>query len=176
MKRSQFMIMVIAIVTAGLLAACGSEGEGGGLSEERLPTVPPPTRISPEELAKQSAASAGYSLSALAVEDPAQPKSGFSVPADTRLVAVQVELANVSADDRMPIDISNAIVTDDNDVTYSAVSGARDGEIATGEVGKGEKATGWIVFTVPRDVNLKSITYRIGLISTIALEAELPSQ
>jgi len=37
-----------------------------------------------------------------------------------------------------------------------------------------EKATGWIAFVVPTDAKLKTITYRIGLISTIALTADLP--
>jgi hypothetical protein len=176
MKRSKFLKLAVAIVVTGMLAACGGEGEGGGLSETRLPTVPPPTRISPEELAKQSTESAGYALKALAFEDPAQAAAGYTANPDTRLVAVQVELANVGADDPMAIDISNAIVTDANDVTYNAAAGAREGEIAAGQVAKGEKATGWIAFTVPKDANLKSITYRIGLISTIALTADLPKQ
>jgi hypothetical protein len=176
--RGLFVALVATALTAGLLTACGSEGEGGGLNESDrpLPTVPVVTRISPEELAKQSAESAGYSMKASAVEDPAQATSEYQAQPDTRLFAVQVELENVSSSDPLPVDVANAIVTDDAGVTYNAVAGARDGEIAAGELKQGEKSSGWIAFTVPTDVNPKSITYRVGIISTVALEAELPAK
>lgn len=173
MKHTGRLFLAV-VCSAGLLVACGGEGEGGGLSEAPLPTPVVPTVISPEELAKRSAESAGYALRALAVEDPAQPTATYQPQPDTRLVAVQVEFENVSSDDAMAIDVSNAIVTDDQGIDYSAVPGAREGEIAAGEIGKGEKASGWISFAVPKDARLKTITYRIGLISTIALTADLP--
>jgi hypothetical protein len=178
MTRRLFSALAISVLTVGLLTACGSEGEGGGLNESDrpLPTVPVPTRISPEELAKQSAESAGYSMKALAVEDPAQAASGYQAQPDTRLFAVQIELENVSSSSPLPVAVANAIVTDEAGVTYNAVAGARDGEIAAGELKQGEKSTGWIAFTVPTGANPKSIIYRIGIISTIALEAELPQK
>jgi Domain of unknown function (DUF4352) len=177
MNHSKLTAIVAATMTVGLLTACGG-GEGGGLNETPLPTsaVPAATQISPEQLALQSAASSGYSLKALAIEDPAQPAAGYKADPDTRLVSVQIELGNVSADDKMAIDVSNATVTDDKGVDYNAVAGARDGEIKTGDLGKGEKSSGWISFAVPKDANLQSITYRVGLISTIALTANLPKK
>jgi len=176
--RRLFGMLSVTVLTAGLLTACGSEGEGGGLNESDrpLPTVPVATRISPEELAKQSAESAGYSMKAVVVEDPAPATASYQAQADTRLFAVQVELENLSSTDPLPVDVTNAIVTDEAGVTYNAVAGARDGEIAAGELKQGEKSSGWIAFTVPTGVNPKSITYRIGIISTIALTAELPQQ
>jgi hypothetical protein len=89
---------------------------------------------------------------------------------------VQVELENVSSNAALPVAVANAIVTDDAGVTYNAVAGARDGEIAAGELKQGEKSSGWIAFTVPTGVNPKTIIYRVGIISTIALEAELPQK
>ena len=90
MTRRLFSALAISVLAVGVLTACGSEGEGGGLNESDrpLPTVPVPTRISPEELAKQSAESAGYSMKALAVEDPVQAASGYQAQPNTRLFAV----------------------------------------------------------------------------------------
>ena len=79
-----------AIVLGLLLTACRSEGEGGGVSSRRATNTPIATTISPEELAKRSAESAGYSMKALAIKDPATPAAGFEVPKESRLVAVQV--------------------------------------------------------------------------------------
>lgn len=165
-----------ALVLGLLLTACSSEGEGGGVSSKRPTATAGPTVISPEELAKQSAESAGYSMKAIGIKDPAKPKAGFEVPKDSRLVAVQVELSVTSADDKMAVETTYANISDASDVTYDGQVGALDDELATSEIGKGEKKTGWIAFLVPTDAKLKSITYRIGLISTIALTAELPKQ
>ncbi len=158
-----------------MLQACGGEGEGGGLNETTRPTrTPAPTAISPEELAKRSAESAGYSLKALAVQDPAAPLASYTVDSESRIVAVQVELGVTTAEDKMAVESAYAIVTDDQQIDYAAVSSAINDELVAGEVAKGERATGWIAFSVPKTAKLKTITYRIGLISVVALTAELP--
>lgn len=166
------------MILAGALAACGGEGEGGGLNDadNPLPTsaVPTPTRLSPLDLNQKTTENAGYALRALAVEDPAQAASSYQASDGTRLVAVQVELENVSSDDAMAVDVANAVVTDDKGIDYQAVSGARDDEVASGELKKGERAKGWIAFAVPKDTNLKSLTYRIGILTTVALTTDLP--
>lgn len=163
-----------ALVLGLLLTACSSEGEGAGGNASRPTRTPKPTTISPEELAKRSAESEGYSMKALAVKDPAPAAAGYVVPEGTRLVAVQVELEVTTAEEKMAIESMYANIADTADVTYDGQAGSVADELVTGEIGKGEKATGWIGFTVPTDAKLKSITYRIGLISTIALTAELP--
>jgi hypothetical protein len=165
----------MTVLLSGTLAACGGEGEGGGLGEQPLPTssVPTVTVLSPEDINQQTANS-GYEMKAVAYEDPAQAAAGYEAAPDTRLVAVQVELANVSSDDPMSVDITNAVVTDDKGIDYSAIAGGRDGEIKSEPLKKGERASGWLAFQVPKDASLKSLTYRIGLLTTIALTANLP--
>jgi hypothetical protein len=118
----------------------------------------------------------GYSLKIAAVEDPAQAAAGYEAKPDTRLIAVQVGLENVESDDSMTVDISNAVVTDDNGIDYVSVAGGRDGELQATELKKGERAEGWIAFQVPADAKLKSLTYRIGLLTTIALTADMPQK
>jgi hypothetical protein len=172
--------MIAALASMAVLAAgCSSEGEGGGLNEGPLPTprTQQPTAISPEQLAQQSAESSGFALKVMAVEDPAQAAGGFTVDATSRLMAVQVELANVDSTDTLPVDVSNATVTDENGITYSAVADARDGQItAEADLKQGEKASGWMAFQVPKDAKLTSITYRVGLISVVAMTADLPQK
>lgn len=174
MKRP-LQLLSAAFALTLLLAACGSEGEGGGLNESRPTRTPAPTTISPEELAKRSAESDGYAMKALAVQDPAAPIDGYTIDGESRLVAVQVELSVSTAEEKMAVDTTYATVTDESQIDYTAVSQAIKDELAIGEIGKGEKATGWIAFSVPKDAKLKSITYRIGLISVVALTTDLPN-
>lgn len=177
MNRRTLATMGMAVLIAGALTACGGEGEGGGLNEQPLPTskVPTATIVSPEDVNQQTL-EGGYSIKATAVEDPTTPAAGFEVQAESRLMAVQVELENVSSDDAMTVDVANAVVTDDKGIDYPAIAGARDGEISSPDLAKGERASGWIAFQVPKDAKLKSVTYRIGLLTTIALTAELPQK
>lgn len=175
MNRRRFLATAFALT--GLLAACGSsEGEGSGLDEKPLPTSarpPTPTPISPEELAKVSSESGEYGLTVVSLKDPGTPKSGFSVPDGSRLVAIEVTFENLTAEDAMDVDPQFALVTADGDVTYDAAIGSVDNEIAVTQIKKGEKASGWLAFVVPNDAKLKDLTYRIGLISTVTLVAKL---
>ena len=76
----------------------------------------------------------------------------------------------------MIVDIANAQITDDKGVDYTSIAASHDGELKAGDLAKGEKTGGWVGFAVPTDVTLKSVTYRVGLISVIALTAELPKK
>ena len=177
MNRRTFAAIGLTVLISGALAACSSEGEGGGLNEKPLPTsnVPTATVLSPED-ANQKTVNSGYSLKAMAVEDPTKPAAGTDVKAESRLMAVQVELENVSSEDAMSVDVANASVTDDKGIDYPATAGGRDGEIKSADLKKGERANGWMAFQVPKDAKLKSITYRIGLLTTVALTANLPQK
>jgi len=87
-----------------------------------------------------------------------------------------VDLENASSDDAMSVDVANAVVTDEKGIDYPAVAGGHDGEIKSADLKKGERANGWVAFRVPKDAKLKSLTYRIGLLTTIALTADLPQK
>lgn len=178
MNRRTLAAFGMALIVSSVLAACGGEGEGGGLNEKPLPTssIPTATVVSPMDINQKTTASAGYSLKTLAIEDPAQAASGYEAKPDTRLVAVQLQLANESSEDAMAVDVANAVVTDDKGIDYNSVAGGRDGEIKSSDLKKGERAEGWIAFQVPADAKLKSLTYRIGLLTTIALTADLPQK
>ena len=163
-----------------LLSACGGESNPDSMAKPASgkPTnTPVATLISPEELAKHSAESSGYAMKVLAVEDPGKASASYKAGADTRMVAVQVEFTNVSSNDKMLVDAVNALVTDVKKVDYVAVPVAsHEAGVKTGELAKGEKASGWVSFTVPKDTKLKSITYRVGLISVVEITVDLPAQ
>ena len=183
MKRTlkRTLILATTLAAALLVSACGGESSPDKLAAEKPTSTAStveakPTVISPEELAKRSAASAGYSMKVMSVEDPAQAAKGYAAQAGTRLVAVQLEFTNVSSDDKMIVDIANATITDDKGVDYASSAASHDGELKAGDLAKSEKTSGWVGFAVPTDVKLKSVTYRVGLISIIALTADLPKQ
>jgi len=168
----------MALLVSSALVACSGEGEGGGLNESLPPTsaVPTATVVSPMDINQKTTTNSGYSMKVNTLEDPAQPASGYEAKPDTRLVAVQVDLENTSSDDAMSVDVANAVVTDDKGIDYNSVAGGRDGEIKSADLKKGERANGWIAFQVPKDAKLKSLTYRIGLLTTIALTSDLPQK
>jgi len=175
----------MSLAAALLLSACGGDANPDSIAAAK-PTsatteVPSeaqaqPTVMSPEELAKHSAASQGYSMKVSGLQDPGKATKEYSSTANTRFVAVQVEFANVSSDDKMTVDIANASITDDKGVDYPSIPGSHDGEVKAADLAKGDKSSGWIGFAVPQDTKLKSVTYRVGLISQIALTADLPAK
>lgn len=184
------LIITTALAAALLLSACGAESNPDTVASAKAtsaskapaadappakPTATPaPTPISPEELAKQSAASAGYAMKLLKFEDPGKSEAGYAPAPDTRFVAVQFEFENVSSDESMVVDLANATITDDNNVDYPAIPMSHADEIKPGDLAKNAKTTGWVGFTVPKDAKLKSATYRVGLISVVAITVELP--
>jgi Domain of unknown function (DUF4352) len=174
------------LALALMLGACGPEqnpdsvaankAASGQVADELPKGTPVPTPISPEELAKQSAESAGYAMKIITVEDPGKPAPGYAGASDTRLIALEIELSNVSSDDKMPVEVTNALITDENNVDYSATTDLHLGELKSGELAKGQLTKGWVGFTVPKEVKLKSVTYRVGLISIVALTVDLPKK
>ncbi len=183
MKRS--VLFTTLLTAALLLSACGGrEASPDSIAAEKAanssgadakPTnTPAPTQISPEELAKRSAESSGYGMKVLGVEDPGKAEAGYTPAPNTRLVAVKLEFTNLTSDDKLLVELTNATITDDKGVDYPAIQSAHSDEVKSGELAKGEKSVGWVGFTVPADVKVKSVTYRVGLISIVALSVDLP--
>ncbi len=176
LKRS-FRSLCIGALGALLLTACG--GTGGGASSQPTadqnassPTAVP-AATNPVEPSSDSAAGNGYAMKRLAVQDPATPIDGFTLDSGSRLVAVQVELSVSTAAEKMSIDSVYATVTGDDQTEYPAAALAVKDELAVSEIGNGEKVTGWLAFSVPKNAKLKTITYRVGLAEVVVLSAKL---
>jgi hypothetical protein len=101
----------------------------------------------------------GYSLSAVTVEDPATPGMFYKPKQGYKLVAVEIIVGNVSGSEALNVNPLYAYLVDSNGFVYSAELGGRDGQIDTGELGTGEKAKGWVSFTIPENATPASIKY-----------------
>ena len=67
------------------------------------------------------------------------------------------------------------MVNDKNQVFEPYASG-HDDELKVGKLNKGEKATGWVAYEVPKDAKLTKVRYTVGLLATVQLEAPIPSK
>lgn len=141
----------------------------------QAPLTPPPSghtpvtvRITPflpasklGDVVEQS----GYSLSANQVEDPSTPNMFYTNRPGYKLVAVQIVLSNVSGAEAFSSNPFYAYLVDSNGFVYSAELMGRDGQIDSLDINSGEKAQGWVSFTVPENATLAYIKYEIGILS-----------
>jgi len=91
----------------------------------------------------------GYSLSATNVEDPTSPGILYSPIQGYKLVAVEITLGNVSGAKSLSVNPLYAYLVDSNGFVYWAELGGRDSQIDTMDLNVGEKAKGWVSFTIP---------------------------
>jgi hypothetical protein len=90
----------------------------------------------------------GCYVSALWVEDPAQPGVLYVPQAGKRLVAVQIVVGNMSGQ-RFRVNPYNVSLIDEQGAVHPPVLGAREGQIATIDIDEGEKAQGWVPYQIP---------------------------
>ncbi len=177
MLKRPFRSLCIGALGAVLLTACGGTGGGASTQPTADQSAPAPTAVpastNPAEPLSDSASGNGYAMKKLAVQDPAMPIDGFTLDSESRLVAVQVELSVSTAAEKMSIDSVYATVTGEDQTEYPAAAQAVKDELAVADLGNGEKVTGWLAFSVPKDAKLKTITYRVGLAEVVVLSAKL---
>jgi hypothetical protein len=102
----------------------------------------------------------GDSLTANTVEDPATPGMLYSPKQDYKLVAVEITLGNVSGAESLSVNPLYTYLVDSNGFVYAAELGGRDGQINTADLNVGEKAKGWVSFTIPKDATFGYIKYQ----------------
>ncbi len=177
MLKRPFRSLCMGALSAVMLAACGNAGGGTSsqatVGQSASAPTEAPVATNPVEPLSDSAGRNGYAMKKLAVQDPATPIDGYSLDAESRLVAVQVELSVTTAEEKMSVDSVYATVTGDDQTEYPAATQAVKDELAVSEIGKGGKVTGWIAFSVPKDAKLKTIIYRVGLAEVVVLAANL---
>jgi hypothetical protein len=114
----------------------------------------------------------GYSLCAVAVEDPAEPGLLCELEAGEKLVAVEIIVGN-ARDDEHSVNPLNATLVDAEGFAYAVELGGRDGQIKTVSLGTGEKARGWVSFVVPEDAVPASLKYEPNWLSDLTLQVGL---
>ena len=121
-----------------------------------------------------SAQQYGYSLSVSSVQDPAQAGAVYSPKEYCRLVGVEIVLRNVSGSAALTANPLFAFLVDQNGFVYTAEIGGMDGQIDNLDLAEGEKAKGWVSFTIPTDAVPAYIKYQTALSTDNYLVAAVP--
>lgn len=108
----------------------------------------------------------GYSLSAVKIEDPVDPKDYMIIyeghPQEMRLVAVEILVGNVSGEPIKP-NPAAAVLVDDEGTIYPCALGSREGQLEwTIGVLAGEKLRGWVGFEIPINAHPAKVGIEIG--------------
>jgi hypothetical protein len=110
----------------------------------------------------EKAAGDGYSLTALAVEDPAESASPLMyAPQDGwHLAAVRIAAANTGNKQDLNIfDLSDLALVDSDGYVYAPEFFGREGNIEGGDFPLGAMYEGWVSFTIPDGIRLESVKY-----------------
>lgn len=116
----------------------------------------------------------GIELAAYQVEDPTEPGSFYEKGEGMRLVAVEVELANVAIDP-FTVNALDFVLQDEDGFTYQPELGGRDGgQISLVTLEPGERVRGWIAFELPEAAALRAVRYNpLFSFSDISLQTNL---
>jgi hypothetical protein len=106
----------------------------------------------------QEAQDFGVGLTAIALEDPATPGMFYESQPGTRLVAVEIVISNAGAETVSVNPLYTSLVDADG-FLYEAELAARDGQIDTLDLATGERARGWVAFTIPENAQPAGIRY-----------------
>ena len=104
----------------------------------------------------------GYSLTAFSVEDPATPGMFYDPKVGYKLVAVDIAIGNESGE-YLSVNPLDARLVDSNGYVYTPELGGRDDQIATIDIGPGEKTRGWVAFTIQENASPYIIKYQVDM-------------
>jgi hypothetical protein len=115
----------------------------------------------------------GYALTALTVDDPAEPGILYRAAPGTKLVAVEIVVANDTGAEPLDANLLLAYLVDTRGFVYRAQLGGVDDQMDSATLNQGEKAQGWIAFEIDADGVPLAVKYEEGMFSGIYLEAGL---
>jgi hypothetical protein len=151
-----------------LQASLTQPPEGYVPDTEALSAVPPEPEAKLGDVFEQY----GYSLSATAVEDPTTPGMLYEAQTGYKLVAVEMVVGNVSGE-TLSVNPLYVVLADSNGFVYQPELAGRDGQIATVDLNAGEKAKGWVAFSIPEGATPASVKYVVEMFSDKFLQAGL---
>lgn len=115
----------------------------------------------------------GYSLTAMAVEDPAQPGRLYDPVEGKKLIAVDIIVANVSGAEPVETNPLSATLVDSEGFVYDPELGSVDGQLVMADLNPGERVRGWIAFEVPEETVARSIRFEISGYPEVLLQTGL---
>jgi Domain of unknown function (DUF4352) len=157
-------------------AALGTQGIKANLAKAPAGHQPITVSIVPNVPASKVGdviTQSGYSISISDIKDPATSGALYTPKKGYRLVAVDVTFNNVSGTDTLLVNPLSGYIVDSNGFVYQADLFGVDDEISSANLAVGEKAQGWISFTVPKDAKLSYLKYETGAFSGEYISAGL---
>jgi hypothetical protein len=115
---------------------------------------------------------AGFGLAAASVQDPAVPGMFYDAQPGTRLVAVEVVVANTSAEVQTVNPLSAALVDADGFVVTSELASVDD-QLATVALLPGQKVRGMVGFTLPENAVPVALKWTPNMFSGSSISASL---
>jgi hypothetical protein len=103
----------------------------------------------------------GYSIAAIAVNDPAQPVAGFKTKRGVKIVAVELIINNTSGAAPLELNPMNGYVVDDKGFVYNGWEGigALEQDFPLYNLNIGGKAQGWMAFLIPQNAKPVYVKY-----------------
>jgi hypothetical protein len=134
--------------------------EPADVEQEPSPT---PTEVeTPTELYLGDAVSEhGYALCAIEVEDPAPHGMFYTEQPGKKLVTVRLVVGNIAGDPHT-VNPLNAVLIDDDGLTYDLELAGRDSQMATAGINHGEKIEGWVAFSIDEGATPTALRYNFG--------------
>jgi hypothetical protein len=104
----------------------------------------------------------GYFFSASAFEDPAVPSRTYDPATGFRLVAVFFTVGNQAGGQIMLLE-TDFQLRDSKGILHEFEAAARPGRFPAVTIDPGERAQGWIAFSIPEDVQAESVVCTFGI-------------
>jgi hypothetical protein len=114
----------------------------------------------------------GYALTAVTVADPAKPGIFYTAESGKKLIAVEVDISNISGD-MLSVNPLYATLLDSEGFVYQPELLGVDDQLSTYDLNPGEQVRGWIAFKVPEKAIAGSIKYSTALFGNSFLKASL---
>ena len=159
---ARFSLMLSLMAATCALTACACNLEGNGDARFQGPTP-----------LGQAASVGDYEVSAIQVVDPFSPTSKTSFSKDyqagrTRLIGVEVEVANQSKREALSINSLRWQLFDDASRNHTAVypgNYVKQPAISETVLTPGNRVRGWITFELPADARAHRVQFREDFLS-----------
>lgn len=185
--RSAFALLALFVLA--LTIACGGSAATTPAAPEPAAPVAADTAVSgataaPEPLADtpvpiaaaqylgDAVDGAGFGLAAVAVQDPATPGMFYEPEPGTRLVAVEVIVAN-TADEVQTVNLLSAAVVDADGFVVTPELASVDNQLATVALLPGQKVRGMVGFTLPENAVPVALKWTPNMFSGSSISASL---
>jgi len=171
-------IVILVLILAGL--ACGGD-DGGDTPTVKTATpesqAPAPTAPPAEQPAKLGdvVEKDGCTLSAITVEDPATPNEYLTeLEEGTKMIGVEIVVGCTTCES-ISVNPLSASLVDNEGFTYQVELGGLENfeQIATVDIGPGEKVKGWVGFAIPEANTPAYLKWEVNLFTGPTLQVGL---